>query len=70
MLFIILHTIIKSPKIFETFVTVENELPKSLSGTSNETRLRSKSGVSSVVVTVGCFVGGCGNEPNATFLLP
>ena len=30
-------TVIKSPKIFETFVTVVNELPKSLSGITRET---------------------------------
>lgn len=51
---------IRSPNIFETFVTVENELPKSGSGISNDTLPRSKSGVSSVVVDIGCLVVGGG----------
>lgn len=34
---ITIHTEIKSPKIFEIFVTVVNELPKSLSGITSET---------------------------------
>lgn len=42
-------TIIRSPKIFEMFVTIENELPNSSSGMSSITIPRSKSGVSSVV---------------------
>lgn len=45
-------TMIKSPKIFETFVTVVKELPNSSSGMSRETMFRSKSGVSSVVDTI------------------
>lgn len=39
-------------------MTVENELPKSGSGISSETLPLSKSGVSSVVVFIGAFVGG------------
>lgn len=65
-------TVIKSPKIFETFVTCVNELPKSWSGTSNETCFRSKSGVSSVVVKSGVLVTGALNPPIslAPVLLP
>lgn len=46
-------TIRKSPKSFDTLVTVENEVENSRSGMSSDTLLRSKSGVSSVVVVIG-----------------
>lgn len=41
-------TMMRSPKIFEIFVTIENELPKSSSGISSITMSLLKSGVSSV----------------------
>lgn len=45
---LVLLTIIRSPKIWEIFVTIVNELPKSSSGISSMTISRLKSGVSSV----------------------
>ena len=50
-------TIIKLPIWVETLVTKVNELAKSSSGTAKVTFLRSKSGVSSVVINTGGFVG-------------
>lgn len=53
----------RSPKIFETFVTVENELPNNASGISNDTIERSKLGVSSFVVGSSDLMTRSWDEP-------